>query len=148
MKEDVLPFFIKDIQDSTKVKVHTTPLKDIFQWPSIIICAGSSTLRQVGYAFDIVHEDTNQHYTPDINKFFSSFSMYSSDFNVQVYILSGIGNDGVRGASLLKSNGAKVIAESEKSSAVFGMPRAAIELGIVEEIKSLAQIVDYFKELR
>jgi two-component system chemotaxis response regulator CheB len=45
-------------------------------------------------------------------------------------ILTGMGRDGVEGASRLVSCGGSVIAQDEKSCAVWGMPRAVLEAGL------------------
>lgn len=56
-------------------------------------------------------------------------------------IMTGMGADGSRGLRDLKSNnGAHIIAQDEKSCSVFGMPRAAIELGCVDEVVPLESI--------
>ena len=56
-------------------------------------------------------------------------------------IMTGMGADGSRGLRDLKrDNGAHIIAQDEKSCSVFGMPRAAIELGVVDEVVPLEGI--------
>jgi two-component system, chemotaxis family, protein-glutamate methylesterase/glutaminase len=45
-------------------------------------------------------------------------------------VLSGIGSDGAAGAAAVRSIGGLAIAQDEESSAVFGMPKAAIDLGV------------------
>ena len=45
-------------------------------------------------------------------------------------ILSGMGTDGAAGAAAVRRRGGLVIAQDEQSSAVFGMPKAAIDLGV------------------
>lgn len=56
-------------------------------------------------------------------------------------IMTGMGADGSRGLRDLKrDNGAHIIAQDEKSCSVFGMPRAAIELGVVDEVVPLENI--------
>ena len=55
-------------------------------------------------------------------------------------ILTGMGDDGSDGLRELRDAGGFTIAQSADSCAVFGMPRAAIEAGAVEQVLSLDQI--------
>ena len=47
-------------------------------------------------------------------------------------LLTGMGRDGAEGLLALRRAGAHTLAESEESCVVFGMPRAAIEIGAAE----------------
>ena len=55
-------------------------------------------------------------------------------------LLTGMGNDGARGLKAIKEAGGSTIAEAESSCIVFGMPKAAIELGCVDEELPLPRI--------
>lgn len=55
-------------------------------------------------------------------------------------ILTGMGNDGVRGLRAIKGRGGQVLAQDEVSSIVYGMPRAAVEAGVVDRIVPLDQM--------
>ncbi len=145
MKEEVLPFFIKDLQNSVNAKVLATPLKTSLNEPCIIVCSQSCVLVKKGYGYEIQTDTTQQKYTPDINKLFNSFASLGNDFDIKVLIMTGIGADGVDGAKQLKQNGAYIISQDEKSCAVYGMPRVAKESGIVDEVKTLIQITTWFK---
>lgn len=140
MREEVLPFFIKDLQETLPVKVQTTPLKTSFNTPSIIVCSESSVLTKSYGNYEILTDKNGQMYTPDINKLFNSFAQFADDFNIKVLIMTGIGRDGVDGAKNLKTKGALIYAQDEKSCPVFGMPKALIESGIVDEIKTIQDI--------
>ncbi|MBR1658415.1 MAG: chemotaxis response regulator protein-glutamate methylesterase [Synergistaceae bacterium] len=62
--------------------------------------------------------------------------------NVLCVILTGMGRDGTDGAKTLKQRGAYVIAESQKTCVVYGMPKAAVDAGIVDEVLPLNEIPD------
>jgi two-component system chemotaxis response regulator CheB len=55
-------------------------------------------------------------------------------------ILTGMGSDGASGLKRLRTCGGRTIAQDEESSIIFGMPRAAIELGAAEMILPLDEI--------
>ncbi|OFZ31139.1 MAG: hypothetical protein A2622_00620 [Bdellovibrionales bacterium RIFCSPHIGHO2_01_FULL_40_29] len=63
-----------------------------------------------------------------------------------VIILTGMGRDGAAGLAHLKKHGARTIAESEKSAIVFGMPKAAIETGCVDQVLTLTEICEFLSE--
>lgn len=44
-------------------------------------------------------------------------------------VLTGMGRDGARGAALVKARGGLLLAQDEATSSVYGMPRAAVEVG-------------------
>lgn len=59
-------------------------------------------------------------------------------------ILTGMGDDGARGLRTLRQAGGRTLAQDEASSVVYGMPRAAFELGAVEHVGTpleLAQLI-------
>ena len=58
-------------------------------------------------------------------------------------LLTGMGQDGAEGLFAMREAGAHTIAQDEASSAVFGMPRAAIELGAVTEVVALSDIAQH-----
>jgi two-component system chemotaxis response regulator CheB len=73
----------------------------------------------------------------------------TADSVAQVYggkavgvILTGMGEDGARGMKRIHDLGGKVIACSEDTCVVFGMPKAAIEIGAVDSIKPLYEIAE------
>jgi two-component system, chemotaxis family, protein-glutamate methylesterase/glutaminase len=42
-------------------------------------------------------------------------------------VLTGMGNDGVAGATAIRQAGGRVVTEAEESCVVYGMPRAVVE---------------------
>lgn len=67
--------------------------------------------------------------------------------NATGVILTGMGDDGAQGLLEMKQAGSFNLAQDEKSSLVFGMPKVAIDKGGVDKILSLEKIIDYIKGL-
>ncbi len=57
-------------------------------------------------------------------------------------VLTGMGKDGTEGASIIKQNGGYVLAEAESSCVIYGMPRSAVEKGVVDEVVDLEEMPD------
>ena len=55
-------------------------------------------------------------------------------------ILTGMGNDGTAGLRMLKRSGCFAIAQDEASCVVFGMPKEAIQAGVVDVVEPLDRI--------
>lgn len=55
-------------------------------------------------------------------------------------IMTGMGGDGALGLRVLKSFGAVTIGQDEESCVVYGMPKTAIEAGVVDVISPLGMI--------
>ncbi|MEM6961306.1 MAG: chemotaxis response regulator protein-glutamate methylesterase [Myxococcota bacterium] len=56
-------------------------------------------------------------------------------------LLTGMGRDGADGLLAVKEAGGLTIAQDEASSVVWGMPKAAIELGAAQHVLSLSSII-------
>ncbi len=78
-------------------------------------------------------------YRPSINALFESAARFWSSGVVAV-LLTGMGRDGALGLRALKNAGAKTIAQDRATCAVYGMPKAAVELGAALEVLPLQNI--------
>ena len=57
-------------------------------------------------------------------------------------ILTGMGHDGAKGMQAIKRLHGRTIAEDQSTSVVFGMPKAAIEVGAVDTVLPLPQVAE------
>jgi len=80
-------------------------------------------------------------YWPSVDVFFESVARYWPGKVVGV-LLTGMGRDGAKGLKALRDAGAHTIAQDKESCAVYGMPKAAIELGAAVEILPLSGIAE------
>jgi two-component system response regulator WspF len=78
-------------------------------------------------------------YRPSIDVFFRSVALHWERAATGV-LLTGMGRDGAIGLLALRRAGKTTIAQDEASSAVYGMPKAAAELGAAEKILALDSI--------
>ena len=62
-------------------------------------------------------------------------------------LLTGMGSDGAQGLLSIRKAGGVTIAQDEESSLIFGMPRAATELGAAQQVLSPDRIVRCLKAL-
>jgi len=60
---------------------------------------------------------------------------------VLAVVLTGMGQDGLRGAEILKAQGATVLAQDEPSSVVWGMPGAVVNAGFADRVLPLDEVV-------
>jgi two-component system chemotaxis response regulator CheB len=55
-------------------------------------------------------------------------------------VLTGMGRDGAKGLAAVKASGGTTLAQDKASSLVYGMPKAAVELGVVDTVAPLDRI--------
>ena len=78
-------------------------------------------------------------YHPSCNALLCSIADAYGERGIGV-ILSGMGDDGVKGISAIKAAGGTTLAQDEKSSLIYGMNRLAVEQGDVDRVVSLSEI--------
>ena len=83
---------------------------------------------------------------PAADILFDSMAEYMGK-NVIGVVLTGMGVDGARGLYKLKRKGATIVAQDRETSVVYGMPKAAADMGIVDYQLPLDQIANKIVEL-
>ena len=84
-----------------------------------------------------LRQDPPIHFTrPAVDMLFNSAARCAGRNAVGV-LLTGMGRDGAQGMQQLKSAGAINLAQNEATCVVYGMPRAAVELGVVDRVLPL-----------
>lgn len=78
---------------------------------------------------------------PAVDPFFKSVAQCFGNRAVGV-VLTGMGQDGMSGAGLIKSAGGTVFAQDESSSVVWGMPGKVVSAGFADHIMDLSDIAE------
>jgi two-component system chemotaxis response regulator CheB len=83
--------------------------------------------------------EASDRYVPSADVLFASCApLYGK--RMLAVVLTGMGNDGSKGVVAVKERGGQVLAESEDSAVVYGMPREAVATGAVDRVVPLPGI--------
>lgn len=107
---------------------------------TVLLAAGDDHLTlksasRLGYT----SEPRDYVYRPSVDVFFRSVERLWKGNAVGV-LLTGMGRDGAQGLKALRARGCYTIAQDRATSAVYGMPKAAAELGAAVDILPLSSI--------
>jgi two-component system chemotaxis response regulator CheB len=83
-------------------------------------------------------EPVNRH-KPAVDVLFNSLLEIGAK-HIVATLLTGMGSDGAKGLLALKQQGAYTLAQDEFSSVVWGMPKAAIDMGAANEVAPLEKM--------
>jgi two-component system chemotaxis response regulator CheB len=135
----MLPFEVKEASDG-----------DIVSPNQVLVAPGGMNMITVQMLDQVVirlkSPSKDEKYIPSVNAMFASVARVYGKRALSV-VLTGMGNDGSLGVRKVKEAGGVVLAESEDSSVVFGMPREAIATGIVDNVVHLDQMTAKILEL-
>ncbi len=107
---------------------------------TIYLLNGTSRLEQKNGLILQTITDYKGIYHPNIDELFFSASKIKN-YDIQAYLLSGIGSDGAKGLKALKDAGYYCVAQDEKTSIVYGMPKRAKEIGATSSILDIEKII-------
>ena len=57
-------------------------------------------------------------------------------------VMTGMGSDGREGAAWIKARGGSILAESEETCVVYGMPRSVVEAGLADAVVPLDRMAE------
>jgi two-component system chemotaxis response regulator CheB len=98
-------------------------------WHMAAVRAGSGTFR-----IRLTKDDPRSGHRPSVDVLFESL-VPLTELKRHAVVMTGMGSDGAKGMLALKRSGAvTTIAEAEETCVVYGMPRAAAELGGASEV--------------
>ena len=126
------PFEVKEAEDGDEVCANR-----------VLVAPGGRQMRiensPAGYRVRITDDAPVNRHKPSVDYLFNSVARVVTHKSVAV-ILTGMGADGAKGLLELRRTGWFTIGQDEASSVVYGMPKAAFEMGAVQKVASLAQV--------
>jgi two-component system chemotaxis response regulator CheB len=133
--------FAERLNESLAFRVKEAETGDPVESGTVLIAPGDRHMRvkRAGDQFKVVcfpGEKVNRH-CPSIDVLFESVAQEAGNRSIGI-ILTGMGYDGARGLLAMRRKGARTIGQDQASSVVYGMPKAAYDLGAVEKQCSLA----------
>ncbi len=138
MPERFTAAFARRLNSTTAMTVREAVPGDRVSAGTALIAPGDrhmSLVRQGPGAVSIALHDgplVNRH-RPSVDVLFSSAARTLGASAIGV-LMTGMGRDGAKGLLEMRKAGAMTMAQDEASSIVFGMPRAAIEIGAAAKV--------------
>lgn len=148
MPEEFTREFAKSLNSKSSLIVKEAEDGEPLRPGTVYIAPGGKQMKVVQAAanknIQITDDPPENNCKPSVDYCFRSVAkLYGG--NAMGVILTGMGRDGAAGSQEMKRHGAKIIAQDEKSSVVFGMPKAVIDTGVVDIVCSLDKMADTIK---
>jgi two-component system chemotaxis response regulator CheB len=135
--------FAERMNNQTALTVKEAKTGDYIEPGVAFVAPGDKHMRikRIGdkYKLEVFEGDKVNGHCPSVDVLFNSVAKECAKKAIGV-ILTGMGHDGAEGLLNMKQNGSFTLGQDEKSSVVYGMPKAAFELGAVEQQLPLASI--------
>ncbi|MCD6535145.1 MAG: chemotaxis response regulator protein-glutamate methylesterase [Deltaproteobacteria bacterium] len=142
------PLFTKSLADSLdskcSLKVKEAEDGEVLKNDVVYIAPGGKQMKIVAAGgshgkVKITDDAPENNCKPSADYLFRSVASLYKEKATGV-IMTGMGNDGTKGLRLIKRHGSPVIAQDEESCVVYGMPKEAVNAGVVDLSVSLNRI--------
>jgi two-component system, chemotaxis family, response regulator WspF len=109
--------------------------------PGQILVAGTNDHLQLraNHSLSYTPNPIDYPYRPSVDVFFKSVAQHWKEPGMAV-LLTGMGRDGAEGLLALRQRGWHTIAQNQATCVVYGMPKAAVEMGAAVEVLPLDAI--------
>ncbi len=135
--------FAKRLDSLCEIEVREARDRDRVEPGVAVIAPGDRHLRIArdadGFYARVADGPHVCHHKPSVEVLFRSAASSAKDRALGV-ILTGMGSDGAGGMLAMREAGARTVAQDEATCVVYGMPRAAVELGGVERQLPLGDV--------
>ncbi len=136
--------FANRLHELCALTVREARAGDAVQPGQVLVAPGGFHLvlkwRATQYFVELSEAPKVHYQRPAVDVLFESAVRTGAGPHCLAVLLTGMGTDGADGMLSLRRAGAPTIAQDEKTSLVFGMPRAAIERGAAQQVLGLEQM--------
>lgn len=149
MPKHFTELFAKRLNTVCPIEVKEAEDGDVVRNGRALIAPGGLHMKLVSQGnnlFVTVSDETpvNRH-KPSVDVLFRSVANHVGARSIGI-ILTGMGEDGAAGLLEMRRNGAIAIGQDQASSAVYGMPRVAKEIGAVEWQMPYLSMPDFIRQ--
>ncbi len=135
--------FAERMNNQTALKVKEAEQGDYVEQGTVLIAPGGRhmKMKKAGARFkvDVFEGDKVNGHCPSVDVLFESAAKEAGSKTIGI-ILTGMGYDGAKGLLAIRRKGGRTIGQNELSSVVYGMPKAAFNIGAVEKQTALQNI--------
>ncbi len=143
MPENFIKSFAERLNKICKIEVKVAEENELFSCGKVLIAPGNRHMELfrsgADYRVRLNDGPMEYHQRPAVEVLFNSVAKQAGKNAVGV-LLTGMGKDGAQGLLNMRNNGANTIAQDERTSIVFGMPKEAISLNAVDRILPLNEV--------
>lgn len=139
--------FVTSISRVSKMPVRLATEGEVLQHGHVLLAPGGVHLSLINnQRIHLFHGERVNSVCPSIDVAMQSIVAQNGGKVVGV-ILTGMGRDGAAGITHIKQVGGVTIAQDERTSVIYGMPKAAVETGKIDFVLPTERIVDKLCEL-
>lgn len=146
MPEHFTKAFADRLNELSQIQIKEATHGDKIQTGAAFIAPGGKQMAvnlRAGELFIKITDDPPMNrFKPSVDYLFNSVAPLDLAPKTLAIILTGMGSDGAKGMLELKNRGSYTIGQNEESCMVYGMPRAAHELGATRLMASTEEIIE------
>jgi two-component system chemotaxis response regulator CheB len=136
--------FAERLNQLSKIEVREAKEGDVLRPGLALIAPGGGHMRiarkrSLETVVAISEDRENFIYRPSVDALMTSVAECFPGRALGV-ILTGMGNDGLKGLIDLKKTGGRIFAQNEESCVVYGMPKAVVDAGIADKVLSIEEV--------
>jgi two-component system, chemotaxis family, protein-glutamate methylesterase/glutaminase len=146
MAEDFFDSFVRFLRDASGHPVEQANAATKFEAGKVYVAPPRQELFvRENLTVKLLPPPPNSIISPSVDSLFFSMATALKGRSIGV-LLTGMGDDGAQGLLRMRRMGARTIVQDKASCAVFGMPRAAMELGAAEHVMALTSIAPFLSQ--